>query len=183
MGWLIEFDTYLFHLIHGMARKSQAIDLFMLFFSSYMIYILIFGLLTITVVKKFRLTGFSTILAIISGLILNFLITLVFDRERPFVSLEEVHVLIEKGVSSSFPSDQAVIAFAIAFAAFTYSLKWGTILLASAVFVGFSRIYVGHHFPFDIVGGIVIAFVAVYMINKLVVPFFLTKNEQKSAAL
>ncbi len=79
-----------------------------------------------------------------------------FGRIRPCNSLSDVHLLVHKTKSFSFPSSHAVNNFALA----TYlsklypHLKW--IFLVIASLIAFSRPYVGVHYPSDILFGALI---------------------------
>ena len=85
-----------------------------------------------------------------------------FPNERPFTTHPELHQLVHHEAGQSFPSDHSLAAFAIAFAVAAFlSLRWGIALLAVATLVGFSRIYVGVHYPADIAGAALIAAMAV----------------------
>lgn len=85
-----------------------------------------------------------------------------FPNERPFTTNPEVHQLVGHEAGQSFPSDHSLAAFGIALAVATFvSRRWGLALLAVATLVGFSRIYVGVHYPADIAGAAIIAALAV----------------------
>ena len=85
-----------------------------------------------------------------------------FPNERPFTTHPEVHQLVGHEAGQSFPSDHSLAAFAIALAVAAFlSVRWGLALLAVASIVGFARIYVGVHYPADILGAALIAAVAV----------------------
>jgi undecaprenyl-diphosphatase len=81
-----------------------------------------------------------------------------FFRTRPFneISLMPVNLLFYRPTDSSFPSNFEAVLFTIGVAVCTKNKKVGIILLAVALLGGFSRIYVGIHYPLDILGGAVI---------------------------
>jgi len=79
------------------------------------------------------------------------------DRARPFVAHpSNSHLLIGRSTDPSFPSDHATGAFAIAVAVWAYDRTFGAVFLALAVVLGFARVYVGTHYPGDILGGAVL---------------------------
>ncbi len=85
-----------------------------------------------------------------------------FPNERPFTAHPQLHQLVHHEAGQSFPSDHSLAAFGIAFAVGAFlSVRWGVALLAVASVVGFSRVYVGVHYPADVVGAALIAAVAV----------------------
>ncbi len=79
-----------------------------------------------------------------------------FHRERPCTALEDTRLLASRKSSPSFPSAHAVNAFAVAtvFAGFYASSL--VIALPLAIAVGLSRVYIGVHYPFDVLAGAVL---------------------------
>ncbi len=90
---------------------------------------------------------------------------------RPFQVLQNIHVLISLPDSYSFPSGHAAITMALATVVYPYKKQLGLLLALFAFIVGFARIYVGVHYPIDVIAGFLIGFV----IPKLV---YLTKNKK-----
>lgn len=79
-----------------------------------------------------------------------------YFRARPFNVLPpgSVHLLFYKPTDSSFPSNFAAVIFSIALPVFIRNRKYGAWLLALAVISSFGRVYVGIHYPLDILGGL-----------------------------
>lgn len=75
-----------------------------------------------------------------------------YFRPRPFAELP-TNLLFYQPTDSSFPSNSAAILFAIAFAVFLANRKVGGFLLILAFMQAFSRVYVGVHYPFDVLTG------------------------------
>ncbi len=113
-------------------------------------------------VYRWRIACLSAVTSAAVGLLLSQGITHLWTRERPFVSHpHETLLLAPPSHEPSFPSDHAVAAFAIAFSvAFAAGRRPGALFLAGALVIGISRVFVGLHYPGDILGGAFVGFVS-----------------------
>jgi undecaprenyl-diphosphatase len=102
------------------------------------------------------------------GLLSNQLIAHAVERTRPFLAHPaHAHLLIARSRDPSFPSDHATGAFALAFAIWLYDRTIGTALLVVAAIIAFSRVYVGTHYPGDVVAGALIGIAAAWLLYRL----------------
>ena len=79
-----------------------------------------------------------------------------FNRARPFISDTEIAPLIKTPSSSSFPSGHSATAAAGAITLSAVYPSFAPALLLSGALVALSRIYLGVHYPFDVLAGLLI---------------------------
>ena len=120
--------------------------------------------------KKTRKVGLMSAIALLGSLIINNnLIKNLVQRPRPFRTFPELQIIIPTPSEFSFPSGHTSSSFAAA-AVFYRHLpkKLGVPSVVLAGLIGFSRLYVGVHYPTDVLAGVIMGILLSYMAEFLV---------------
>lgn len=110
---------------------------------------------------KTRKAGVLVLLAIALGYLVNNLVLKdLIERPRPWIDISGLEPLIYASNPNSFPSGHTCIAFAVAgIICRTQPQKWALASIAVAILMGFSRLYVGVHYPTDVIAGAVVGII------------------------
>jgi len=100
-----------------------------------------------------RRMGYAAIAAYGAAGVLSQVVKSFGDRPRPPLLLHDVRLVVKPLFVHSFPSGHTTTAFAAAIVWAAFFPRWRWVFFAIAALVGLSRVYVGVHFPFDVVGG------------------------------
>lgn len=76
------------------------------------------------------------------------------NEARPYRQLPHILLLVSPSLDASFPSDHAVMAGAVAAGLLFVHRTLGAVAVIAAVLMAFARVYVGAHFPVDVVAGL-----------------------------
>ena len=124
--------------------------------------------LLLIIIKKTRKTGVMMGTALLLGLIIgNLILKNAVARTRPYDvnTAMQAELLVKTLSDFSFPSGHTGSAFAVAVVVFLMCpRKIGVPVLVFAFVIAFSRLYVGVHFPTDVLGGALIGAVIAYLV-------------------
>lgn len=177
-------NILLFLYIHSLARQSALLDAFFIAITSYSFLLLWcvfqFGYLLSRSKSVTKMIGLGV--ALIGTWMITFFLKILIAEPRPFVVIDHIVPLLPQQAALtapdwSFPSGHATVAFALA-TIFTIAkttfrqskamFYTAIILYFCAVLVAFSRVYVGVHFPIDVICGAIIGTLAPWGISLLI---------------
>ncbi|MCX4982339.1 phosphatase PAP2 family protein [Streptomyces sp. NBC_00572] len=87
------------------------------------------------------------------ALLVNIPIRGFVERPRPFKDHQGLEVLIDGKTDFSFVSDHATLAMALGVGVFVAHRRLGLAAIGLALAEGFARVYMGVHYPTDVIGG------------------------------
>ncbi|MFC7263840.1 phosphatase PAP2 family protein [Streptomyces lutosisoli] len=89
------------------------------------------------------------------------------ERPRPFVDHQGLDVLVSGKTDYSFVSDHATLTMAMAVGLFVAHRKFGLVGIGLALLEGFCRVYMGVHYPTDVVGGFALGTAVALLLSPL----------------
>lgn len=123
-------------------------------------------------VKKYRDVGFTAMVSLgLEFILVNVLLKPWVQRIRPYDVNEALHILGDIPSDFSFPSGHTGAAFAVAFVILLCMPRvWGITATVVASMIALSRLYNGVHYPTDVIGALVVAFITAAFASKVVYP-------------
>lgn len=120
--------------------------------------------------KKTRKTGVMSAVALLGSLLINNnIIKNIVQRPRPYMTFTDLQIIIPTPSEFSFPSGHTSSSFAAAAVFYRYlpkKLGLPSVILAGVI--GFSRLYVGVHYPTDVIAGVIMGILLSYLAEFLV---------------
>lgn len=128
--------------------------------------------------KQTRRVGIISACALIASLLVNnILVKNLVARVRPYNAIETLIPIVTKPAEYSFPSGHAASSFASASVCYrNLPKKYGILAIVIAALISLSRLYVGVHYPTDVLAGVISGIVCGYL-GEWVVVFTEKKRE------
>ncbi|MFS0864794.1 undecaprenyl-diphosphatase [Fredinandcohnia sp. 179-A 10B2 NHS] len=159
---MMELNEEWFFKINNLGKEYPHLDQVAVFTAEYMVFFLALAALIywFTRIKQNRIMVINAAIAFILAEVVGKVAGMFHSNQQPFAELSNVNQLIEKAIDNSFPSDHTILFFSFCFTFFLYHRKSGVIWIGLALLAGISRIWVGVHYPMDILVGALIAIIA-----------------------
>ncbi len=181
LDYFLGLDELLFRFLNGLNNETW--DKIMSITTEKKTWFPFYGLTIFFLIKKYKKEGFFLILGLVIVVILSDQFSSsfckpFFARLRPCHQLINIHIVNSCGGQYGFISSHAANTFGLAFFLFLLFKKnypnSRYTLLVWAAFVSYSRIYVGVHYPLDILVGALSGILWAWLIFKawMIVPLF-----------
>jgi undecaprenyl-diphosphatase len=141
-----------------------------MFCADYLGYVLLLVLvlfLFLNFKKYWRMVLEALIAAGFTRLVLAEIIRRIWFVPRPFVTLNFIPLINQSPAEASFPSGHATFYFAFSTIVYFYNKKAGILFFIASLFIVVARVFVGVHWPFDIIAGAILGILMGWILNKL----------------
>lgn len=158
---LSEINIELFRMFNDLGKEIIFLNPIMIFFAKYMKYFLLFGIIMYWFTRKRenRIMIISSMFAFVIAEVFGAIAGAIHSNNQPFVELNNVNQLIGHAIDNSFPSDHAIEFFSICITFLLFKKNLRYVWLVIAILVSFSRVWVGVHYPADILVGAILGII------------------------
>lgn len=160
------FNVAAFLAVNQYAGQSRFFDTLVIGVAEWMPYFFIMVLILLWFSKNVERKKSSVIAgcSVLLGLLINHVVSWFYFHPRPFMQGLGTN-LVSHAPDTSFPSDHTTFLFCIAMFLLLHSStrKLGGVLCLLSVLGGLARIYVGVHFPLDVLGAAVVGGVSAFL--------------------
>ncbi len=166
----MNLDLYLFNSINQFAGKWAWLDYLAMFFAQYFEYFLLLALLLFLAVnfrKYWRMALEAIVAAVFTRFVLAEIIRWLWFRPRPFIVENFIPLIDQSPKEGAFPSGHASFYFALSTIVYCYNKKAGILFYIASFLIVISRVFVGIHWPLDILAGAALGILMGWLLNKL----------------
>ncbi len=158
----------IFNALNGLAGKNAILDKIATVLAEFLPLVFILSLIYLWIRhaesrKSVLYAVYSTVL----GILMNIVISWLYYHPRPFV--DRIGILVSPhAADSSFPSDHTtfMLSMSLVLLYCAKTRRIGVALTALGLFGGILRVYTGFHYPFDILGSVIVATLASVVVYK-----------------
>lgn len=163
------FNQALFLLVNGTPATPTWLVGTALVFANYLIWLipLLLAGMWLSGGDHYRMLAVRACLVALLALGANQLIGLAWSHPRPF-AIGLGHAFLPHAPDSSFPSDHATVFASVALTLLIGRMRWlGGVTLVVGIAVAWARVFLGVHFPLDMIGAVAVACIAYAVIAPL----------------
>jgi undecaprenyl-diphosphatase len=168
----------LFRLINDLGKQYTFFNPIFVFIAEYMVIFLALAVITFwfTRVNQKRIMIICGSITFVIAEIIGKVAGKIHSNNQPFAELSNVNQLIEKAVDNSFPSDHTILFFSFCMTFWLFRGGKGFFWILLALLVGISRIWVGIHYPADIMVGVIISTISAFLVFRIVPKLRMTQK-------
>ncbi|MCR8645448.1 undecaprenyl-diphosphatase [Paenibacillus sp. N1-5-1-14] len=157
-----QLNTDIFRLINDWGKQLDFLNPIVVFIAEYTIYFLALAMLFywFTGIKRYRMMVIQAGLAFVLAEVIGKLLGKLHEHHQPFAELPDVSKLIDHAINNSFPSDHTILFFSICTSFWLVRKRNGWFWLVLATCVAISRVWVGVHYPVDILVGAIVGIIS-----------------------
>jgi undecaprenyl-diphosphatase len=165
-----QFNIDAFRLINDLGKQYPYLNPVIVFLAEYMLYFLCLSIVVywFTRTNKNRMMVIQAVIAFILAEILGKMAGQFHSHYQPFAVLPHVNQLIEHDIDNSFPSDHTILFFSVCISFWLVRKKGEWLWLMLPFCVAISRIWVGVHYPIDVITGALLGVISALFVYWLV---------------
>ncbi|MBI4085174.1 MAG: phosphatase PAP2 family protein [Candidatus Liptonbacteria bacterium] len=176
-------DSLIFNFIHGLSGRGFFLDVVGIFAAKYLPYFLYAAFIWLVILQpgwrlKLFFSSEAAIAVILSRGLITEIINFFYYSPRPLETLSFQALISESG--SSMPSGHAALFFALSLIIYIWNRRWGIWYFILSLIIGLARIFVGVHWPLDIVAGAAIGIVSALLVHWVLSGYYGKVREQKN---